>query len=146
MKEQFDRDIKNLLKKNEGSIAKIEEQHGAEKQEKSVDGDELKQLLDNQKQRKLDIKNKFDRDTKNLRKKSEQYKAYLRKLNEKQDIEVAALKNEIKRLEDLDQLKKAESKCAQVKDENATLTQMIAQLEAESAFKNKNDNTTAEAE
>nr|CAH7716648.1 unnamed protein product [Callosobruchus chinensis] len=52
-------------------------------------------------------------------------------------------KNETKRLEDLDQLKKAESECAQVKEENATLRQMIAQLEAESASKNKN--TTAEA-
>nr|CAH7756721.1 unnamed protein product [Callosobruchus chinensis] len=38
----------------------------------------------------------------------------LEELNEKHDIEVAALKNEIKRLEDLDQLKKVESECAQV--------------------------------
>nr|CAH7747340.1 unnamed protein product [Callosobruchus chinensis] len=78
--------------------------------------------------------------------KSEQYEAALRKLNEKHDIEVAALKNKIKRLEDLDQLKKAESECAQVKDKNATLRHMISQLEAESAPKIKNDNTTAEAE
>nr|CAH7754463.1 unnamed protein product [Callosobruchus chinensis] len=83
---------------------------------------------------------------KNLWKKSEQYEAVLRKLNQKHDIEVAALKNEIKRLEDLDQLKKAESECAQVKDGNAMLRQTIAQLEPESASKNKNGNTTAEAE
>nr|CAH7758526.1 unnamed protein product [Callosobruchus chinensis] len=44
------------------------------------------------------------------------------------------------------ELKKAESKCAQVKDKNATLRQMIAQLGAESASKNKNGTTTAEAE
>nr|CAH7762123.1 unnamed protein product [Callosobruchus chinensis] len=46
------------------------------------------------------------------------------------------------RLEDQDRLKKAESECAKVKNENATLRQMIGQLEAES----KNDNMTAEAE
>nr|CAH7748173.1 unnamed protein product [Callosobruchus chinensis] len=81
----------------------------------------------------------------NLRKKSEQYEAALRKLNEKHDIRVAALKSEIKRLEDLVQQKKAESEYAQVKDENVTLRQMFAQLDAESASKNKNGNTTAEA-
>nr|CAH7726214.1 unnamed protein product [Callosobruchus chinensis] len=149
MKEQFNRDIKNLLKENEESIAKIEQQHEAaikkltgkhdretavlkgeirrlkEEQEKfTAVGDRLKQLLDNQKRRSTDIENKFDRDTKNLRK-SEQYEAALRKLNEKHDTEVAALKNEIKRLEDLDQLKKAN---------------------AESASRNKNGNTTTEAE
>nr|CAH7742051.1 unnamed protein product [Callosobruchus chinensis] len=127
MKEQFNRDIKNLLKKNEESIAKIEQQHEAAKkkltgkddretavlkgkirrlkevQEKfTADRDRLKQLLDNQKRRSTDIENKFDRDTKNLRKKSEQYESALRKLNERRDIEVAALKNEIKRLGDLD--------------------------------------------
>nr|CAH7712885.1 unnamed protein product [Callosobruchus chinensis] len=88
----------------------------------------------------------IERDTKNLRKKSEQHEAALRKLNDKHDIEVPALKNKIKRLEDLEQLEKAESECAQAKDENATLRQMIAQLEAESASKNKNDNITVEAE
>nr|CAH7748929.1 unnamed protein product [Callosobruchus chinensis] len=87
-----------------------------------------------------------NRDTKNLRKNRERYEAALRKLNEKHYKEAAALKSEIKRLEDLDQLKKAKRECAQVKDENATLKQMIAQLEAESGSKNKNDNAIAEAE
>nr|CAH7763949.1 unnamed protein product [Callosobruchus chinensis] len=107
--------MKNLLKKKEESIAKFQQQHNAAIKKLAADKDRLKRLLDNQKRRSTDIKNKFDRDTKNLRKRSEQYEAALRKLNEKHDIEVAALKNEIKRLEDLDQLKKAESECVQVK-------------------------------
>nr|CAH7734327.1 unnamed protein product [Callosobruchus chinensis] len=140
MKEQFKRDIKDLQKKNEESYANIQQQHEAAIKKLAGKHDRIGMLLDNQKRRSTDIKNKFDRDTKNLRKKRKQYEAALRKLNEKHDKEVAALKNELKRLEDLEQLKKAERECAQMKDENATLKQSIAQLGAESASKNKNDN------
>nr|CAH7759153.1 unnamed protein product [Callosobruchus chinensis] len=143
-------DIKNLPKRNEEIIAKIEQQHEAAIKNLTGKHDRETAVLKGEIRRLKEEQEKFiadgDRDTKNLRKKSEQYEAALRKLDEKLDIEVAALKNEIKRLEDLDQLKKAESECAQVKDENATLRQMVAQLEAESASKNKNDNTTAEPE
>nr|CAH7746844.1 unnamed protein product [Callosobruchus chinensis]CAH7753901.1 unnamed protein product [Callosobruchus chinensis] len=128
VKKQFNRDMKNLLKKNGESISKLQQQHetaikqlGKHDRETAVlkdeirrlkdgqekftaDRDRLKQLLDNEKRRSIDIKK-----------------------------------------EDLDQLKKAKSKCAQVKDENATLRQITAQLEAESASKIKNGNTTAEA-
>nr|CAH7749247.1 unnamed protein product [Callosobruchus chinensis] len=109
----------------------LQQQHEAAIKKIAADRDRLKQLLDNEKRRSMDIKNKFNRDTKNLRKKSEQYGAALRKLNEKHDKKVAALKNAIKRLEVLDQLKKAESECVQIRDENPTLRQMVAQLEAE---------------
>nr|CAH7767491.1 unnamed protein product [Callosobruchus chinensis] len=123
---------KETCRKNDRGTADLKD-----KQKKfTADEGRLKQLLDNQIPRSTDIKNKFDRDTKNLWKKSEQYETALGKLNKKHDREVAALNNEIKKLEDLDQLKKAR-KCAK---------QMIAQLEAEIASKNKNDNTTAEAE
>nr|CAH7761423.1 unnamed protein product [Callosobruchus chinensis] len=103
--------MKNLPKKDEESIAKLQQQHEAAIKKLAADGDMLKQLPDNPKRRSTNIKIKFVRDTKNLRKKSEHYEVALRKLNEKHDIEVAALKNEIKRLEDLDRLKKAERMC-----------------------------------
>nr|CAH7736903.1 unnamed protein product [Callosobruchus chinensis] len=132
--------MRNQLKKNKGSIAKLQQQHEAAIKKLAGNWGWSKQLLANEKRRSTEIKNKFDRDPKNLRKNSEQYEAAFRKLNEKHDIEVAALKNEIKRLEDFDQLKKAQSKCRPAEDENATLKKMIAQLDAESTYKNKNGN------
>nr|CAH7742047.1 unnamed protein product [Callosobruchus chinensis] len=107
----------------------------------TADMDRLKQLLDNEKEVRI-----LRISLTGTRRICGRRDSNTRKLNEKRDIEVAALKNKIKRLEVLDQLKKAESECVQVKDENATLRQMIAQLEAESTSKNKNDKTTAEAE
>nr|CAH7736893.1 unnamed protein product [Callosobruchus chinensis] len=109
--------MKNLLKKNEESIVNLQQQHKAAIKKLAADKDRMKQLLDNQNRRRMDIKNKFDRDMKNLRKRSEQYKAALRELNEKHVKEVAAFKDEIKRLDALDQLKKAENECAQIKED-----------------------------
>ncbi|VEN57665.1 unnamed protein product, partial [Callosobruchus maculatus] len=133
MKEQFDRDTKNLLKKNEETIAKLQGQHRVAMRELTADQDRLKQLLDPQKRECVCIKSKFERDKKNLLKKNDQHEAALRKVNEKHHREVSALKNEIKRLKALDQPKKAEDRCDQVKDENARLKQKITQLEAENA-------------
>nr|CAH7728551.1 unnamed protein product [Callosobruchus chinensis] len=112
---------------------------------KTVTGnsDRLKQLLDDQKRRSVDVRSKFDRDMMNLLKKNEQQEATLKDFKEKQGKGVAALKDEIKRLKALDQLQKAEKGCDQAKDKSAM---MITQLEAENAYKNKKlDNATAEA-
>nr|CAH7750057.1 unnamed protein product [Callosobruchus chinensis] len=46
--------------------------------------------------------------------------------------------DEIKRLKAFDQLQKVEKGCDQAKDKNAMLKQMITQLAAENAYKNKN--------
>nr|CAH7760105.1 unnamed protein product [Callosobruchus chinensis] len=99
-------DMKNLLKKNQDSMAKLQ-QHDAdirklnrhdreaaalkngmrrlEEEQKKVtsDRDRLKQLLDDQKWRSMDIKSKFDRDMMNLLKKNEQHEAALGEFKEK---------------------------------------------------------------
>nr|CAH7737850.1 unnamed protein product [Callosobruchus chinensis] len=99
----------NKMKSMQDTNERVKESRFKEEQEKfTANGDRLEQLLDNQKRRSMDIKIKFDRDTKNLQEKNKQYEAALRKLKEKHDIEVAALKNETKLLEDLDRLMKAE--------------------------------------
>ncbi|VEN59224.1 unnamed protein product [Callosobruchus maculatus] len=134
MKEQFDRVIKNLVKKNEGSIANLQRQHGVAMRELRADKDRMKQLFASQKWRSMHFQSKFKTNRKNLLKKNEQHEVALRKLNK----EVSALKGEIKRLKALNQLKKAERVCDQVKDENTMLKQKINQMEAECEFCKKN--------
>nr|CAH7750752.1 unnamed protein product [Callosobruchus chinensis] len=107
MKEQFNRDIKNVLKKNKGSIFKLRQQHHAA----------------------------------------------MKKLYKKHGREAAVLKYGIRRLKEELQSNKgigsaAESgeRMCQAKHENVMLKQMITQLEAENAYKNKNlDNVIAKA-
>nr|CAH7747333.1 unnamed protein product [Callosobruchus chinensis] len=80
---------------------------------------------------------------KNLLKKNEQHEAAIKKLAGKHDRETAVLKRQNQATADRDRLKQLERECAQVKYENATLKHMVAQLEAESASKNKNDSAIA---
>nr|CAH7717726.1 unnamed protein product [Callosobruchus chinensis] len=91
MKEQFNRDMKNQLKKNEESIDKLRRQHDAAMKKVTADRDMLKQLLDHQKRRSLDVKSKFDKDMMNLLKKNEQHEAALREFKEKHGKKAAAL-------------------------------------------------------
>nr|CAH7759090.1 unnamed protein product [Callosobruchus chinensis] len=90
MKEQFDRDMKNMLKKNEESIDKLRQKHDeamrklGEKRGReaavlkyeirrlkeelktvTADRDRLQQLLYNQKRRSMDVNSKFERDMMN---------------------------------------------------------------------------------
>nr|CAH7728853.1 unnamed protein product [Callosobruchus chinensis] len=129
MKEQFNRDMKNVLKKNRESIDKLRQQHDAAKRKLSEKQDRLKQLLDDQKKKSMDVESKFDRDIMNLLKKNEQREETLKSFTEKHCKEVAVLQNKIKRLKALDQLKKAEKESDQAQDRNVTLKQKITQLE-----------------
>nr|CAH7755656.1 unnamed protein product [Callosobruchus chinensis] len=70
MKEQFNRGIDKLRRQHDAAI-------------KKVDSDRLKQLLDNQKRRSMDVRSKFDRDMMNLLKKNEQHEATLKNFKEK---------------------------------------------------------------
>nr|CAH7731984.1 unnamed protein product [Callosobruchus chinensis] len=146
VKEQFNRDIRNLLKKNEESISKLQQQHEAAIKKPAEKHDRETATLKDEIGRLKDEQEKFTADRDMLKQLLDKEERTIRSSLEEEDQEVAALKNEIKRLEDLDQLKKADWECAQVKDGNATLKQMIAQLEAKRKSKNKNDNAIAESD
>nr|CAH7767088.1 unnamed protein product [Callosobruchus chinensis] len=93
MEEKFNRDMKTELKKNEEGIDSNMIQPWGYLSKTITDRHRLKQWLDDQKNRSLDVKSKFDRHMMNLLKKNEQHEATLKDFKEKHGKEVSALKD-----------------------------------------------------